>query len=230
MADLAAIDRIADFLPDSERERFLRIVARLKDVPEDDEYLLVLEAIGFISLILKEIPDRVKDVLAASAPADEGGANGSSEYLLRRISEEIPKAVQLPNLEDLRLLFHEFATANASLREDIRNLDRRLGVPATRSKKSLAIASRWIAAAAFGMALAIGALSHSHFQSRYTDRVDRFEHQIREVEELVEVIADDPHGALTVEPGKGFAVSGSVRDAFIDENGRAVVLFTSGTQ
>jgi len=123
MANLQAMERIADALPDEQREAYLRVVARLREVPEDDEYLLVLEAIGFTSLILREIPQQVRDVLSA---ADGVGGAGSTEYLLRQIREELERVIQFPSYRDHKSQMEELTQARAGLCEDIRALTRNL--------------------------------------------------------------------------------------------------------
>ena len=123
MANTQAIEAIADALPLEQREAYLRVMTRLREVPEDDEYLLILEAIGFSSLILREIPQQVKEVLAA---ADTVDSNASSEYLLRQIREELREAIQIPSYHDLKKQLDRLSQVRAGLYEDIRALSSKL--------------------------------------------------------------------------------------------------------
>ena len=54
MADTSTLESISELLPVERRERFLQLVARFQSVPNDDEFLLILEAIGFMTLLYKD--------------------------------------------------------------------------------------------------------------------------------------------------------------------------------
>ena len=50
-------------------ERFFEIAAKYSNVREDDDVLLMLEAIGFIMLVMKEIPDEIVGILKRAGSA-----------------------------------------------------------------------------------------------------------------------------------------------------------------
>lgn len=107
MNDLSTFEEIATLLPDGRRERFLAMATRFQDVPQDDEYLQILEAIGFMTLLWKEVPGEVKAVLAGANPISD-----TCESTATHIRDAVIQAI--PSYEDLkqitnRLEAHELA-------------------------------------------------------------------------------------------------------------------------
>ena len=52
-------DRIAKLLPADSREHFYRRMAHLRDLSPEDDMLQIAEAMGFLALITRQIPDEV---------------------------------------------------------------------------------------------------------------------------------------------------------------------------
>lgn len=134
------LEAVAKLLPADRRERFLSMMARFRNVPEDDEYLQVLEAIGFMTLLWKEVPDEVNSILKGASPVPE-----NSESLAAKISETIIGAI--PSYEDfrkmtVRLEKHELA---------LRNLLREQGKKRIQSGSWNEAAGHLLAALAVGM-------------------------------------------------------------------------------
>ena len=93
------LERVAELLPAESRERFFAMISRLRNVPDDDEYLLILEAIGFMTLVWKEVPREVERILAgAESPAE------SSAFLVAEIKEAVRESLTVPTYRDLREL------------------------------------------------------------------------------------------------------------------------------
>lgn len=95
MSACQTLGRVAELLSPPEREQFLSCVARFRNIPEDDEYLQVLEAIGFMTLIWSKIPDEIHSILEGAKPA-----NLTTEYLNVQIRSAIQE--NIPSFEDLR--------------------------------------------------------------------------------------------------------------------------------
>ena len=121
MSGSDTLERVAQLLPEDQREKFFATIARCKTVPEDDEYLLVLEAIGFMTLLWCEVPNRIQDVLSGASPlgADHGG---QVEYLVQEMRHAINASIDTPSHEDLRQLVHELKEQQNLFVHAMRNL------------------------------------------------------------------------------------------------------------
>lgn len=60
-----SIEAVAELLPPERRERFFALISRFENVPEDDEHLRILEAMGFLTLIMKAIPNEIAETWCA---------------------------------------------------------------------------------------------------------------------------------------------------------------------
>ena len=109
MADTTHLEAFAGMLPDAQRERFLQLAVRFQSVPEDDEFLLILEAIGFFSLILKEIPTELSKLLEGASPIQESH-QGLCQLVKQAVSETIPSYEDLKRMTE-RLENHDIALA-----------------------------------------------------------------------------------------------------------------------
>ena len=110
---ISPLERIADLLEASDRDRLLCLATRLKSLPYDDEILLIVESIGFMTLLWKTVPEEIQRILEGANPVPETCAN-----LSRIIQDSINQAI--PSQQDLR-------TVAQSLREHetaLRNLRR----------------------------------------------------------------------------------------------------------
>lgn len=109
MADTTHLEAFAGMLPEAQRERFLQLAVRFRSVPEDDEFLLILEAIGFFSLILKEIPGELAKLLEGTSPVQES-QQGLCQLVKQAVSETIPSYEDLKRMTE-RLENHDIALA-----------------------------------------------------------------------------------------------------------------------
>lgn len=89
------LERVADILPPEQRERLLRVALRFRDIPEEDEFLQVLEAIGLMTLVWKEIPREIHSILEGAKPIQP-----NAEFLSSTIRNTIRESI--PSFEDLR--------------------------------------------------------------------------------------------------------------------------------
>lgn len=101
--------QVAEMLPDDRRERFLLMCTRFQNVPEDDEYLIILEVIGLMTLLWKEVPQEIAQVLEKATPI---GSNHQHLELL------IQQAVQasIPSFEDLKRMAERLENHEATLK------------------------------------------------------------------------------------------------------------------
>ncbi|MDB4265119.1 hypothetical protein N9891_00060 [bacterium] len=103
----STFEEIAKLLPQERSERFLSLLAKFKNVPDDDEYLQILEVIGFMTLIWKEVPAEIKAILEGANPVTE-----TCHSVAKQLQEAV--VVAIPSYEDLkqiskRLEAHELA-------------------------------------------------------------------------------------------------------------------------
>ena len=112
MSPCQTLERVAELLSPPQRERFLTSVARFRNIPEDDEYLQVLEAIGFMTLIWSKIPDEIHSILEGAKPA-----NPTSEYLNAQIRSAIQE--NIPSFEDLRQISQSLNQQQVALKRHL---------------------------------------------------------------------------------------------------------------
>lgn len=108
----STLEEVAKLLPSEQRERFLLMCARFKSVPQDDEYLQVLEAIGFMTLLWQRVPEDIQEILKSSAP------RGSNEELKTVVHDAIKESV--PSYEDLRRMAERLENHETALKRIIR--------------------------------------------------------------------------------------------------------------
>ena len=95
MSAVETLESVAALLPPERRERFLRMAATFRTVPEDDEYLQMLEAVGFMTLLWKEVPEEVRRVLEGANPINE-----TCESVAKQVRAAVIEAI--PSYEDLK--------------------------------------------------------------------------------------------------------------------------------
>ena len=109
------LERVAMLLEGDERERFYAMIARFRSVPEDDEYLQILEAIGFMTLIWSRVPTEVETILAGANPITES---------CQSVATHVEKAVSgaIPSQEDLRQIVQSLGEHELVLESAIRSI------------------------------------------------------------------------------------------------------------
>lgn len=110
MSAVETLEAVAKLLPADRRERFLGMAARFRSVPEDDEYLQILEAIGLMTLLWREVPQEIQQVLEKANPVTE-----TCQGVAGKVRDAVLEAI--PSYEDLRkitqrLEAHELALKN----------------------------------------------------------------------------------------------------------------------
>ncbi len=97
MANIQTLENIAKLLPQSEREQFLAMIAQFKSVPDDDEYLQILLAIGFMTMLWKEVPNEITKILEGSNPITD-----TCHSVAKQVREAVIEAI--PSYDDLTLI------------------------------------------------------------------------------------------------------------------------------
>ena len=115
MANTSTLESISELLPVERRERFLQLVARFQSVPDDDEFLLILEAIGFMTLLYKEVPDEIARILAGANPINE-----THEGLAKLVKEAVCESI--PSYEDLKRISECFENHELALKQALQPL------------------------------------------------------------------------------------------------------------
>lgn len=110
MANTETLESIAEMLPAERRDRFLQMVARFQSVPDDDEFLLILEAIGFMTLLYKEVPDEIAKILTGVTPL-----HATNEGLSQLVRESVTESI--PSYEDLKRAAERFENHELSLKQ-----------------------------------------------------------------------------------------------------------------
>jgi hypothetical protein len=115
MAATETLERIAGLLPHPQMEQFLVMVTQFKSVPDDDEYLQILNAIGFMTLIWKEIPNEIRSILENCNPI-----NDTCHTVGGQIRDAVVEAI--PSYEDLKQISKRLEEHEVSLRRVLSNL------------------------------------------------------------------------------------------------------------
>ncbi len=119
----ASIEAMAKLLSDDHRERFFEIMARFSKAPDDDEHMLLLEAIGFTSMITQRVPC---EIAAIVEKMESGFTDAQFQSLQHRVETLLKNSIDTPSYKDLRTLVGEmkehqerFKTTASSLSNDI---------------------------------------------------------------------------------------------------------------
>lgn len=103
------LEKIAGLLEPVDRDRFLTLATRLRSLQNDDEILMIVEAIGFMTLIWKTVPGEVQRILEGAKPVPDTCAN-----LTKTIQETVSQAI--PSQQDLRTIVQTLREHEVSLR------------------------------------------------------------------------------------------------------------------
>lgn len=112
MSDHSSLAEIAKMLPPEKEERFLSLIDRFKNVADDDEYLQILEAIGFMTLLWKEVPQEITTILEKSNPITET-CHTVSAHLCDAVTQAIP------SYEDLKAIVSQLEEHELALKRGL---------------------------------------------------------------------------------------------------------------
>lgn len=108
----STFEEIAKLLPQEQAEQFLILVAQFQTVPDDDEYLQILEAIGLMTLLWKQVPDEVRSVLEGANPVTE-----TCHSVAKQVREAVIESI--PSYEDLQLISKRLSEHEVALKRTL---------------------------------------------------------------------------------------------------------------
>ena len=124
MSDFArSMKRIAELLPAQDRERFLAMATRLKNAPEDDEFLMVIEAMGFMTLLWQEVPNKVREVITSASDTNDIESNA---FLASELKAVVVEAINVPTYTDMRELAGKWEEQHGMFKSSIGRLTAKL--------------------------------------------------------------------------------------------------------
>ena len=88
-------------------------VSKFEVVPDDDEYLLLLEALGFLTVVFDKVPQRISEALDR---AESGLSEDQAAALQRRFETILKDSVDTPSYKDLREMVREIKRRGRSSR------------------------------------------------------------------------------------------------------------------
>ena len=109
MANTETLEQIAELLPSKQREEFLAMLIQFKTVPDDDEYLQILKAIGFMTLLWKEVPKEIKTILEGANPISD-----TCQSVAGQLRQAVTEAI--PSCEDLKLISQRLENHDTALK------------------------------------------------------------------------------------------------------------------
>lgn len=99
MGDIANLESVAKLRPVDQRERFYLTIQKYRKVPDDDDHLIMLDAMGFIALFMKELPNEIRTLLDhASQRLSEDQATTLGE----EFKQILTNSLDTPSYKDLR--------------------------------------------------------------------------------------------------------------------------------
>ncbi len=130
MAEIVNLESVAKLLPKEQREQFYLIVQKYKTVPQDDDHLVMLDAMGFIALFMNELPRKIGKLL------DQAGQRLTEDQataLGNQFSEILQNSLDVPNYQDMtkvtrdiRETYQKSEAESRKLNEKLRNTHRQI--------------------------------------------------------------------------------------------------------
>lgn len=219
-------DRIGRLLPEEHRERFFAMVSRLDDMPQDDEILLIMEGMGLMTLLWREVPEEIDSILKQAKPADTVGSRETTAFLLSEIGRVVRETLDQPTHEDLRALMGELRDSQREFHGSVRRLEQSQG---QRSKRPT-FWKAFVGLLVMNAGVVCAGLTWLHGNRQV--HLEKMEMNVTAAEALVQMLARRPMGSISSYEGmdpalnenvRAVVVDGPVIDTFTDELGRGVI-------
>ncbi len=97
MADISNLETIAKLLPADQREQFYLTIQKYRKVPQDDDHLVMLDAMGFIALFMSKLPTEISRLLEQA----EGLTDQQAKALGDQFSAILTSSLDVPNCRDM---------------------------------------------------------------------------------------------------------------------------------
>lgn len=137
MADTEALESLAEILPTDRREQFFAFISKFRSRPEDDDHFQMLEAIGFIMLVMKEVPEQIAGIIDQAQ-----GKLGQSEtaQLRSEIVAVLSESLDTPSYKDLRETMLAMRDHEARFRRKVGDLQGQLAKAGQSTKRHASFA------------------------------------------------------------------------------------------
>ena len=217
MTDIGILHRIIQLVPEEHRDRFVSTLTKFRNVPEDDEYLVILEALGFCTVLIQEVPGEIVKILER---VETGLSEEQVESLRDDVRRIVEEAIDIPSYQDLKAVAGELKRNSAEVFCSSSIIEQKIqGI----QHCSAPLAAVWAgvlsgiaaAAMALGSLFWLGDWWHDRKASRLSTAA-----KIAEAGYLRFVPMDLP------EVGKveTLVMDRGARDALLDEQGRAIII------
>ena len=123
MSDVDAFAALAEKLPPDLRSRFLAMSIQLKNLPPDDELSIALEALGFTTLVLQDIP---REISKAISEAKSGLSDSQRDGLRDDIEAILVRSLDTPSYKDLRETIRQMKDHHHRIQRETGNLAKSL--------------------------------------------------------------------------------------------------------
>lgn len=132
MADIESLKAIAELLPPERRERFLLIAHKFRKVSEDDDHLQMLEATGYLTMLVSEIPSELRKLVEeARRPIGES----QLARLRAEVVEVLTNSLDTPSYKDLRQTVDSIRECNTRYQQTTSTLHKRMAEFTAASKQ-----------------------------------------------------------------------------------------------
>ena len=124
MADITNLENVAKLLSPDQREQFYLTIQKFRTVPHDDDHLLMLNAMGFVALFMKELPSEIGKLI------DQAGqrlTDDQSKALADQIREILTDSLDVPNYKDMSAMTRTIRETTQKNHDESRRLIDTLG-------------------------------------------------------------------------------------------------------
>ena len=221
MSDADAFAALAEKLPPDQRARLLAMSIRLKDLPPDDELTIAMEALGFTTLVLKEIPQEISEAIGK---ARSGLSDSRREGLRADIEEMLTNSLDTPSYKDLRETIRQMQDHHHRIRQETGGLAKSLSQTRTwleRRNAMIPSLALGLCAGIVGGAIMFGAtfLAQRKADAPMPERIRLLPSSVEQRVDYLEVDLPEYGGNVGI-----MTIQGEVLSAFMEGSDTGVVV------
>lgn len=97
MAEITTLESVAKLLPADRREQFYLTIQKYRTVPQDDDHLIMLDAMGFMALFMSKLPAEIGSLLDQAALLTDEQTNALGD----QFGEILTSSLDVPNYKDM---------------------------------------------------------------------------------------------------------------------------------
>ncbi|MEM7312651.1 MAG: hypothetical protein AAF497_05815 [Planctomycetota bacterium] len=123
MADTVSLHAVSELLPPEHQERFAEIVRYFEELPEDDETVQLVTAMGIVALTMSQIPEKVSALLKE---AHDVLSEDQAKTLGDQFREILTSSLDIPSYRDMsettraiRETYHKFQHDSGRLHDSL---------------------------------------------------------------------------------------------------------------